>query len=277
MNGRDYGFLRPSERKFVDSDGERGGARLRGVRYQLKKGPASSEGLQEALESIRADLVRIERFYTTIREQPGGTYDWHDRVLPLVADELFELEEHLGALRHKAEQDTLNYTRQELSSAFAVPLREGLTELEKKDKGGIGPREVLATLRGSEDENEELAADFDELQARRQGLLTLLKDRELREINDWILANEGRKLPDRKKKGNNWKWWTRRYLKTELGVVHESGWGYEMTERGETVHRALQQLRDSDFVRQFEENGEWDIAALTLLENHFDTERWEDD
>lgn len=284
---RDFGFLWKDERMLVDAHATSSGPRdtvdeellsdLRRpveTKSRMKGEIVSPKALRETLERVRKDLERIEMYHRRVRDQPGGSWEWSDKILPRVQSEVEKMSRLMQSWEHEAGRESRTRVREVLSDAL-TPIHNGLDELERALAGGFSPEERQLARAGEETAPEGLADDYRELKSRRAALLKLLKDAELRVIFQFIGVFEGEPLPERKKGGNNWKWWASRYLKGEYGLIEESAWGYELTERGELVDQVLWNLERKPLLEMLGQ-GRMSTAeaALQLLPHHVGAVRW---
>lgn len=185
------------------------------------------------------DLWRTRNYYCILKDQPEGKREWTNEVLPELEMEIEQLQTHLTTLRELATSSRDSEIKRELSDAIGPFLRD------------VNAAGQLAR----------------EPERRYQLLHALLKEPEEREMLEWITENPQQKLPDRKKGGNTWSWWVSKRLAGECGLVTESVWGWELTERDEAVHQALQAVLDVPAVqqRQRSEGIDAETAALRVL------------
>lgn len=149
----------------------------------------------------------------------------------------------LDRWQQEAERTGKGRVQNLLRNAFR-PLHDGLDEIAAiKDGEDTYEEEAMASA-GEEGASEDLVWDYRKLETRREAVLALLKDAELRVIFHYIGAFENDPLPDRTKGGNEWSWWASRYLETEYGLVEKHGWGYRLTERGHRVETVLRNLEE---------------------------------
>lgn len=212
---RDSGFLWKDERKLVDAHATSRGSRetinkevLADMRRpvetksRMKGDIVSPEALKETLERVRKYLERIEMYHPQVRYQPGGSWEWSDKILPRVQSEVEKMSKLMESWEHEADREGRTRVRQALSDALS-PLHNGLYDLERALDAGFDPEKRQLARAGEETAPEGLADDYRELKSRRAALLKLLKDAELRVIFQFIGVFEGEPLPEPKKGGNN--------------------------------------------------------------------------
>lgn len=288
MNDRRAGFLWEDERALTDAYDSMPvpatGARdvdlseMRNpteVKSRMKGDIASPAELRKTLETLHRDLKRIEVYHRHVRDQPGGRWDWQDRILPQIQPEVERVSEALEGWQKGAERTGKEQVRNLLRNAFR-PLHDGLDEIVAVKDGEYTYEEEMMASAGEEGAPEDLVQDYRELEARRRAVLALLKEAELRVIFHYIDAFENDPLPDRTKGGNEWSWWASRYLETEYGLVEKHGWGYRLTERGHRVEIVLRNLEELSLQKRL---GLGSIstaeAVLQLLPYHLQADRWE--
>ena len=290
MSERDFGFLYKDERKLIDAyatldydvDGngeidkdslpqaspdERRDAMLaeideRKVKSRLRNGVAGRQGLRELLHEIKEDLMRVHRFHSVVLDQPGGEWAFEDHTLPRVEDDIDNLLCLLQHWKGKAQDDRGEGIREQLSEHLSV-FHEDLTEKQRIYDGETNI-----------DESKK-ADELDELEARRTALVALLKDEQLREMLQFVADHENEKRDEYKKRQNgknNWAWWISHQLAGEHGIITRGVWSnhcYELTDRGERVHRVLNGLENVPAVEAGSERGEsWERYVLLLLRTH---------
>jgi hypothetical protein len=285
---RDSGFLWKDERKLVDAHATSSGSsdkvdeevladirRPAETKSRMKGDIVSAEVLNETLEQVWKDLERIEMYHRRVRDQPGGSWEWSDKILPRVQSEVEKMSRLMESWEHEADREGRTRVREALSDALS-PLHNGLDDLERALDSEFEAEDRRRARAGEKTAPEGLADDYRELKSRRAALLKLLKDAELRVIFQFIGVFEGKQLPERKKGGNNWKWWTSRYLKREYELVEESAWGYRLTERGELVDQVLWNLEKQPLLEMLGQ-GRMSTAeaALQLLPHHVGADRWD--
>ncbi|KMT45903.1 hypothetical protein EL22_26265 [Halostagnicola sp. A56] len=244
------------------------------AKSRLKTEIASPEELREILEIIYQDLERIEAYHCRVREQPGGRWTWSDQVLPKVQREV----EQLSLLFNRWEQESQRKGRNNVRGVLAdalQPLHEGLDELNQALNGKYSIKEREMARQGKDSVPKELADDYRSLEARREALLALLEDAELRVIFHYVENHEGEKLPKRTRGENLWSWWTSRFLRGEYGLVEDSAWGFRLTNRGELVSEVLWNLEEKPLLELLGEGAMPTAeAALKLLPHHVGADRW---
>lgn len=288
MKDRSLGFLRPSERNLTEAYRASTGSaetpdeeKLSEIRdpvetkSRMKSSIATPEGLRETLETIHIDLKRVEAYHRRVRDQPGGRWEWSDQILPRIQSEVDKMSMLMASWEHETDREGREHVRDILSDALE-PLHTGLDDLEHALDGEFTSKERRRARSGHKEAPEGLADDFQELKSRRVALLKLLKDQELRVIFQYIATHEREQLPERKKGGNLWKWWTSLYLESKHELVEESSWGYQLTKRGELVNQVLWNLEKKPLLEMLGE-GRMSTAeaALQLLPHHVGADRWD--
>ncbi len=286
---RDAGFLWDPERELVDAHVTSSGSRdsvdeekldkIRSpveTKSKMKGTIASPAGLEETLAGIRRDLERVEMYHQRVRDQPGGRWEWSDKVLPRVQSEVEKISNLMDSWEHEANREGRKHVRNVLSDALN-PLHAGLDDLKQALDGGSTSKEIERARSGHADAPGDLVDDFRELKARRIALLELLKYKERRVIFQYIATHEGEELPDREKGKNSWKWWASTYLETEYGLIKEGVWEhhYSLTERGELVDEVLWKLEQKPLLELLGE-GRMSTAeaSLKLLPHHINADEW---
>lgn len=244
------------------------------VKSVLKNDRAQAGRIREHLHSVFLDLWRVRNFYYEVREQPAGRREWQERVYPAIKPEL----ENIASLTNEwgvfsGEGANTEEVRDQLLQSVETPLRTDLEAIQRPSEREDELEAYAKKVKGADDVPDAFAADFEELDKRHEVLLSLLRDDEYRDVFEFIVDNPGSKLPDRKKGGNPWKWWASRMLETRDGVIQESGWGFELTPRGEAIHEAIKALMSTDCVQQMAETR--DISASEAASKHLAYFNWE--
>lgn len=226
------------------------------VKSLIRKGPADTEGIQEALNTIYHDLQRIENFHRSVEEQPGGTHNWTTTVLPGVQLQLEALKLFIERLEATANTSPItDEDEEEVREAVVPHLAKGLNELERFHEAP-----------GERRDSERFREDKERFRERGEDLKRLLKSDGRTELFQWIGENPGQRLP-REHIGNNpWSWHAAVVLKDELFLVEGEKGIYRLTEKGEAIQKALTALMETDAVSSREEDA--GLAALRLLERH---------
>lgn len=300
MSDRRYGFLWEDERQYIDAyrepirEMDRSGTdfdeiydeRLsealdnpRQVKSRLKNEAASVDSLREALVSFREDLLAVQWFYTQVADQPEGTYEFLEYHMPLLESEIQRLQETLDRWNEWAEQqdDLSDEIRADIGDCLE-PLHQDLERIAQVMEEGPSSElahEYRKANAGADDADPEFVREVEERSTRRKVLAVLLQNPDLRELFEWIAANPKRKLPSEQIGGNTWKWWCSTKLKNEHELVEESGWGFELTPRGEAVRESLNRFDEADVFGKLDEKEDFEWT-LSILEFFHGGDEWEE-
>jgi hypothetical protein len=238
------------------------------------------QNLPEIIRQFRADISAVNMFYLNVKKD--GWYEYENIILPRAKDELESLRDHLDTLIEHAERDMMDERREQFREPVAS-LRDGLEYLNAFYKGDRDVLEHLERVDGELREPQELVEEKEEFKKRKQALLAVLSDEGLLEIFEWVSKNEKTKVPDRTKSTSDetWKQAIGKYLMSSEhghGLVEESVWFYELTERGQVVMKCWEELKHTSVVEtKLDTLGDSRReVAWRLLNRYFDAEnRWE--
>ncbi|MFB1063317.1 hypothetical protein [Natrinema sp. H-ect4] len=173
----------------------------------------------------------------------GGKYYLDDVIHPANEDEIRKLHTLLGNWLERAERDFVEQ-EDEILAVHLYPLWQDL-DID-------GETHPVRHLFGERDDGEPDSERTPraELIARREALICLLEDPQLREILMWVDEHPNRKIPKEKEQnGKGKRWEASRWLRSEYGLVEETGGFdhvYVLTRRGEAVRDALSKLSTSE-------------------------------
>ncbi|MCX2819896.1 hypothetical protein EGH25_11095 [Haladaptatus sp. F3-133] len=237
------------------------------------------QNLPEIIRQFRTDLMAINMFYMDVKQD--GWYEYESITLPRAKDEMERLRDHLDILIEYAERDMMAKRREEVRKSILL-LYDGLEYLNRLHDGDEEYR-GFERVEGELQKSKRLEDEQEEYTERKQAVIKLLSDEGLLEIFEWVSENEKANVPDRTK-SNSKETWTQsigKYLKSGEyghGLVAESGWGYELTERGRAVRDCWEELKQASIVEEkLETLGDTRReVAWRLLNRYFDAEdRWD--
>lgn len=214
-----------------------------GRKSEIRDNFGSASDLGEALDDIRADLLRIRDFHVDI-EYPEGSHDeWVNWVLPNVHEQIEKLKLVLEKWEAYAESTQFEEDKQEIEEII-------MYELFEFDK----PDGVPLVWDSS--------AEF--VVQRKEALHYILDHNHPQAI--WRLLDEIVETPGvtisgkEKIGGNNRKWHANKRLKSDFGLIEWFGSGewdnqFEPTDRGNAVHATIEALLESNVINQMMETG----------------------
>jgi len=235
------------------------------------------KNLYKIIRHLNRDLRAVESFY---RFGGGEWGKYTDIYLPLARDDLEDLRDTIDEMIEYADRELKDETKEHLREHLRV-LATDLDLIQRHINGDIEDTEL--EWDGYEIVGPpEFVEQEDELKERQRAVVMLLSRDGMMDIFRWVAENERDRNTDSKldgrKRGNTqetWKTAIGRYLISEYSLVEKSGWGYELTERGEIVHDCLTELSKSEMVEEKRKSGEtWVEAAHRLLSLKFGVEDW---
>ena len=201
------------------------------TKSRLKNGPASQRGFTEILQTVTADLERIEHFWRYAIQQPEGSQQWDDVILPANEREIRRL--HTILTRWLAIAEEGNTDR-----AF---------DFDYTDEEWAIIKETLEPV---------VTEDPEELDERLEALTTILLDDDLREILDEIHATpKSRKLPTKDYRNMTWRQAASSTLRNEYGLIENwRSWDhcYELTPRGNAIYETLTRIDEASIFEDYD-------------------------
>jgi len=285
------GVLQESEREYLNWRGWRVGRNLHGYTEKTEREPPEIDvnkarwridnevggNLHEIIRHLNRDLRAIETFY---RFGGGEWGEYADVYLPTARDELEALRDTVDEMIEYADRELEDETKERLREHLHI-LATDLDLVQKHVDGELGDAEL--EWDGFEIVGPpEFVEQEDELKERQKAVVMLLSRDGMMDIFRWVAENERDRNTDSKLEGKTrgntqgtWKQAIGRYLKRDYSLVEESGWGYELTERGRVVYDCLMELKKSEVVEEERKSGEtWVEGTHRLLSLKFGVEGW---
>lgn len=248
------------------------------IESNIRRGPASPDAILDRLQELNDSIRLAEAFYCDVEDQPAGQIKWEQSCLLVLRNEM----ERTARLLERWSSPTVGADLEEALS----PL---WSDLDAFDRWGGIPTPSHPPDEYADVPADEYSEAVDELDARVHALTRLLEDRLGQTEGEWadderlhvILNYISEHEDDRTAElegGRQWR--TSRQLKENpslhsdsghLGLVRdcETWFGWELTERGEVVLEAFDNLMGTPAFGSLDEKGRAD-TALKAVEHLFD-------
>lgn len=271
------GSTRRAERKFEGSE--------RHARSRIKNEVTAN--FREVIRQFRKDLHAVETYNNSRVE--GGYYEFEQHTLRASRDELVKLRERLDRLIERADRGVFDEEAADLWDCLST-LWADLPLYKKVKEGDIEVRADVIEQERTESGLEvvgppEYLDQKSEVEDRKGALIAVLRKSALVDILEYLAEHGSTTLPKQPDGEESWRGLATRYFVNELGLAtKDDTWSnrveYELTDRGEAVHRAWAELKQSDTVTDFTEQvgtpQERREGVHYLLRRHFDSEDWSD-
>ncbi|MEF8862725.1 MAG: hypothetical protein V5A40_13385 [Haloarculaceae archaeon] len=203
------------------------------LKYRIRENKATPENIRQQIRELRQDIERTRNFWVEIEDD---SVTWRVLTLQSIVDELESFQSLADEWLAVADAGLVNeHVGSELHEP-TKPLFQGIEDLETED-------------------------EYQEFQIRERALMAVLDNEGLLDIFRYVAENPGggtgEPLPNRKKQDsdNGWRWWAKRYLMTEYGLIEDASVfsnrpSYMMTNRGEVLYETVKRLFKSEIVKQ---------------------------
>lgn len=246
----DAGFATPEGSSPPDIDS----------RPRQAKSEINNRRISYRLKAFADDLQRIDKFYTSIREDREAFHDVLHKNKLIIENLHREIE------RWKTLADTESDRKEQVEQAW--------------EERYVRLQDILSPLYDGLQNSEKPRQEFDE----RINALKTICDKELTEIFEYVIETpKEEQISEKqlKEKHGGWQWnkWATERLEQDHGLVEGDRWGqkrksFTLTERGKVVYEALKSLLGSEYIEQYQQDGESrEKAAFKALSQPHPIER----